>query len=110
VSDLDRRTLERTAQGGPGDALAWQRYVRALDRDGVLPPPEVGDEVWIEENEQPWIFGGWRGIVTAVAADRTYHARPLDDDYLIPWRMRPCPTQWVRGLALGRYDRVVRLK
>jgi len=143
MADGELRILERAARDARDDTSVWIRYVRALDREEAPPPedlasvvrrvrasfadsPEhaiidVGDEVWVEEVDTPWIIGGWRGVVMNVLLgldDRTkgeflsFRVRPIfpdeDDPDATPlkWRTKPLPEQRVRGLLLDRMDRL----
>lgn len=141
MADQDLRGLERAARDAPEDLGVWVRYVTALDASGQPPPADlaevaaryracpadarelariqVGDEVWVEEHDTPWIAGRWRGIVTSadvIDVDTTgkpylrFRVRPSADDAdeleALPWRVRVLPEQRVRGLELGRDDRL----
>ena len=110
MADDDLRHLERAARGATDDTSVWVRYVRALDREGASPPPDLaelvrrvrasfadapghatiqeGDEVWVEEHSQLyWIRGRWRGVVTKVSIQPgatgeylTFRVRPILPD------------------------------
>jgi hypothetical protein len=142
VSDENLRTLERLARESPDDAHVWARYARALQLAQATAPEdmaakvqrvsacltdspsqamiEVGDEVWVDEHDTPYIVGRWRGVVRAILFEPDelsgklalrFRVRPSDLDdpesrARIKWRAGP-RREWFRlGLKLSKEDRL----
>ncbi len=140
--DDELRLLEHQVRAAIKDTTLLLRYVRVLARHQVEPPPDLaervgwvrlalkdhperagieqGDEVWVEEQNNNWIVGRWRGLVTEVRVLQDpvlghhlqFRVRPFfpdEDDpdaEPLPFRVKPLPEQRVRGLELAREDRL----
>ena len=97
--------LRRVSAEDPRDLAARFRYRLECVRIGraEMAGLEVGDVVWVDEVESPWICGGWRGEVLKVFEAGDKYVRPLDR--AISYRVRPSPEYLAKGLYLTRQDR-----